>query len=522
MAAGEAVTLRVAGALSGVVTLASLHEPVSALRLEVARQLGLPACDASTLKLIASGVVLSDDCRRLCDCGISAVRCILVIKGAAAASTLNEAASRLAHLERVQAAAERFASRSFTSESFRSVHLENQAGAEVAFSSDVARRSVVTGMLLHAHGRKMLARNDVSEATAAFGLALDAYDVVPASDLERVDNVAEAALDWCWGVFLANDVHNLERGASRLREARSGLTRAHGADLSRLRQLTGAGLAPQMVSYVRLTLLEGVVALLRGDVSAALSSLQAAQAYAQPFAVDPETHAALMDLGLSAQEATRGLRHCSGNPTQAAEWVLAQRDAAQERLRRRAEERQQQRELRAHGKTCSGAWVDAAVLARLETLGYARELAAAAACAADNSFNGALDTLSDPDRNDALHVAVQRKRRRREGKAEAGASRAQLTALGFSERQAHAALKRSDYDVNAAGELLLCGAVDEEDEEPASAPVAAAEEDPEEAELAQAVPDDPMAALDVSMDAEESAIQEYLARIRSLAGHEDT
>ncbi len=398
----------------------------------------------------------------------------------------------------------------------------------MSFSSDLVRQAVVTGMLLAAHGRKTLAEEDLSEATAALALSLEAFDTVPSAELSLIDNVAEASLDWCWSLFLAQDVSQLAQGAARLQAARAGLERAHGADLSRLRQLSGGGFAPQLASHVRLNLLEGVVAFLRGDVRAAQASLAAAAQHARSFHVDPDTLAECVSMGFTTTEATRGLRHCSGNLSQAADWMLSQRDAAQARTRRREEERRQRRELRALGKTRSGAYVDAAAVARLETLGYARSLAGAALRESDNIFDAALDILSDAARNDALQASLERKRKRADAKADSVAALPPLIALGFSERQVKAALRQCDYDANAAAELLLLGALPDEPHEPEQGGAGPAENDegggaadcapdPDmEAELATAVKEDPLAAYDVDISAEVNAIEDYSARIRSL------
>ncbi len=126
------VTLRCAGALSGSVTVQSLQATVGTLRHALTRL--LQASDPSSLKVIAGGVVLSDDAKTLQDYGVTPASRLLITKGAQGAAGLHEAEARLARLERVRAAATRFASRSFDSHSFN-VSLENQSGVAVAFDA---------------------------------------------------------------------------------------------------------------------------------------------------------------------------------------------------------------------------------------------------------------------------------------------------------------------------------------------------------------------------------------------------
>ena len=365
----------------------------------------------------------------------------------------------------------------------------------------------------------MLLKGDHAEAAGSFALACDAFDEAPAEVMDGIDNGPQAALDWCWAVFLLNDVSQLQQGVLRLRAAREGLARAHGADLQRLRTLVSSAFAPQLLAHARLNILEAVVAWHSGDITTASSRLETAQEHLRPFHVDTDMHAHIVVMGFSPQEATRGLRHCSGTLSQAVDWLFAQRDAAAERKKRHEEERRKLRRLRGYGHTRSGKAVDDAALQRLVSLDFTEELAAAALVEANNSFEAALDALVDPQRRDALQDTVIRKRKRQTGKA---ASK-QLVEMGFPEKIALAALKRCDYDAAAAAELLLSGALVEPEPEPEADPAGAEpggevkaapgpEEQEVEAELADEL-QDPMRDYDVDISCEMRILHDYMARV---------
>ena len=520
------MTLRCAGAYSGTID-ARLADTVGTLRATLSTLTGGGACSA--LKIIAGGVVLSDDTRSLQSYRLTASSRLLVTRGAAAAAAVHTAefaqersAAREARLERIRVAALRLAQRDYDSSSFN-VQLEAQDGRSFTFTDVSVHRAVVVGMVLHAHGRRMLVAREYSEAASALDLAVQAFDELAGSDeaLGVVDNPAQAALDWCWAVYLAQDVSKLQQGTRRLQAAREGLARAHGADLSRLRTLVSSAFTPQLLAYVRLNLLEAILALHGGDVQRASAGLEAAAEFARPFQVDADAHAQFVAMGFTPQEATRGLRQCSGNMSQAVEWVLARRHEAAERRQRQREERRERRRLRAYGKTASGAYVDGAVLDKLTALEYDEDIAALALRDAENSFNQALDALLDPSKREALEDRLLRKRKRHSGRAAVP----QLMELGYTEEQAEAALLHTEYDAEAAAELLLSGAP-LEPLPPSSAaaagpsdaavePVALSkEEEDAEAELAQEI-EDPLVDCDVDISEELRILADYRQRVQS-------
>jgi hypothetical protein len=80
-------------------------------------------------------------------------------------------------------------------------------------------------------------------------------------------------LDIAWAHYRLQKLENLKDAREKLRSARNALERAHGKDLSRLNEVKGDAV-PEKTLYVRLFLLEGVVAFHRGEIVSAASYLR--------------------------------------------------------------------------------------------------------------------------------------------------------------------------------------------------------------------------------------------------------
>ena len=82
------------------------------------------------------------------------------------------------------------------------------------------------------------------------------------------------------------------------------MTRAHGANLERLRVLQG-GFKPELAVYVRLELLEGVSAYYEGDAERARERLESARRKWERLQIEPASIDTLATMGFSRSEAMR-------------------------------------------------------------------------------------------------------------------------------------------------------------------------------------------------------------------------
>ncbi|XP_024525096.1 uncharacterized protein LOC9641726 [Selaginella moellendorffii] len=525
---GEESALRVAGAWSGILRVPIQRWSVAELRAEASRVSGF---DVQSINLISAGRNLRD-ADNLRDLGLHANSKLLMTRiGREQAAPVIRECEKAERLARIRAAAEAMASRSnedFSSMGDYDLSLFNQNGEALHFKSDSDRRALVMGLILHAKARKLIEASQYREALEVLAFAEESFLLCDRSMIEHVDNLPFLQIDMVWCLFMLRDIGGLGVAKERLAEARRGLKRAHGANLERLRVLQG-GFCPELAIYVRLELLEGVVAFHSGLVDAARASLEAAQQKFLKLQVPDESLVILADMGFTTKEAKRGLRVSGQDVDRAVEFVMEQRDIEK---RKRAEDKQHRenlREQRRYGKTRSGKAVDLKQLNELVPLGYDKLLIAEALKQTDNNTGLAIDILTNPAHLEALQSVLSSSTTRR------GVSNADVSALmqmGFSRERATAALQSSGGVAQALEKLIAEGnssneaAVmgegqeDEEQQEQAQEHGAAAEEDQAqvrdvemEDEMAGNVTGDAYEEYDLEVTLEGNAIAEYLSLV---------
>jgi len=232
--------------------------------------------------------------------------------------------------------------------------------------------------------------------------------------LEISDNYALLLLDAVWATLLKHAAdRNLDKIASqreaadRLAEARKLLRTLHGADWQRLGQRDDTG--PQQAVWVRLFVLQGALAFHRGEIDDARSHFERAEKLRQKLVLGPEDDgkiAQLLSMGFGSHESRAALLACAKDQNRAVARVLKRRADRQAALDAKRQQDKLRKELRAFGKTPSGAVVNAEAVAMLESIGYARVLAAEALRRADNDADAALTLLSSAQTQDDLQLAI--------------------------------------------------------------------------------------------------------------------
>lgn len=203
-------------------------------------------------------------------------------------------------------------------------------------------------------------------------LADGAFAEASAATTELVDNPAMLQLDLVWADFRLLQQHQggggggggagggaLADAEARLGRAREQLRRAHGPAGERLRVLHG-GFRPELATYVRLELLEGVARYHRGDWDGARGKLLEARNKYGLLQVSGEAAGALEGMGFTRKEAERALRFCGGTDVAAAAeaaagWRAQEAERREAEERRRGRRREQQRLGRTRGVRGGGA-----------------------------------------------------------------------------------------------------------------------------------------------------------------------
>ncbi|KAG0590476.1 hypothetical protein M758_1G109800 [Ceratodon purpureus] len=536
--------LRVAGAWSGSLEVSLDEWNVEKLRAEVSSHSGIAT---DSMKLICAGRILKDDVagsagasKNLRELGIGPNSKLLLTRVAPPQqmNTADAEQERVERLARIKAAADAMAKRSnegaFPSDDF-DLQLENQSGEKLMFNSDTDRRALVMGLMMHAKARSMIELGNYLEALEVLGMAEESFSLCDRKFLEAVDNVALLQIDTVWCLFMLRDIARLAVARERLARARDGLKRSHGPNLERLRVLQG-GFCPELALYVRLELLEGVVAYHSGQADSARTSLLSAQEKFEQLQLSDEQVAALAQMGFSMKEARRSLRVSGKDASRAVEFVMNERAKAQEKIEEDNRRQEERREQKKYGKTLGGKAVDITKLNELASMGYKRRIVAEALKQSENNRELALEMLMNPTAYSTLQACLGERKSR--GPVDSIAL-AELMSMGFSKDKAKKALKGSK-DTAQALERLIQGLQDpptgEGSEQPpstsdtevaaanptsASLPESPASTDLDprdeemEEEIARDITGDPYAEYDIEVSKEGDAISEYLGLLNS-------
>mmetsp|Transcript_14612 Transcript_14612/g.46454 ORF Transcript_14612/g.46454 Transcript_14612/m.46454 type:complete len:404 (+) Transcript_14612:529-1740(+) len=291
---------------------------------------------------------------------------------------MNEAEQRQSHLARLLVAVDSLSSRcGGRSEGDYELTLENQQGQVLTFDNEGDRKALVTGLMLNARAKRLMEAGKWSDALETLVLCEEAFACAHPTHVEAIDNVGLVHMDIVWCIFQLQDASRMAVARGYLEKARAGLTRAHGSNLERLRTLQG-GFKPELATYVRLELLEGVAAYHEGDDGRALERLEAARSKWGRLQIEPASIEMLATMGFTRSEATRALRFCGGRTDRAAEFVVEERNKAAQRRDRELVERGDRRAAQRFGTTAKGHLVDMPALRSLEGMGYPVDLAAGA------------------------------------------------------------------------------------------------------------------------------------------------
>mmetsp|Transcript_25215 Transcript_25215/g.70529 ORF Transcript_25215/g.70529 Transcript_25215/m.70529 type:complete len:486 (-) Transcript_25215:232-1689(-) len=367
-------------------------------------------------------------------------------------------------LERIRRSTEAMAARELSTSSSVALQLESQNGKAVQVGSPEERKALISALILAEKGHATMQKGDYSHAAQELLLAEENFDKcdLDKMGISNIDNKAMLLIDlvWCW--FKLQDRSYLASAAKRLQEARQTLAKSHGQNFERMRVLHG-DFRPELATYVRLELLEGVGLFYQGNMPAALAKLSAAREKWRSLSVSDEGLAQLTGMGFTAKEACRALRFCSGDVERAVECVMKQRQAKEDAVKRAEKHRRRQKEQISYGKTQSGKLVDMDRLEFMVGSGHDRKLAAEALRQTENDQWAALDILTNELTFYHLQTEVAMRASKKQCRNKHPASHAQVSSgklaelmgMGFGHTEAEQALRNSGNNVAEAAEALL-------------------------------------------------------------------
>ncbi|CAL9056662.1 unnamed protein product [Musa banksii] len=535
--------VRIAGAWSGVIEVELEAWTLPMLRQEVARRAGAaPDC----VNLICGGKVLRDDSRAkpLGQLGLKNNAKVLatVVRGDRGKAINDQAASEAEHAKKLarirdaaKALSERHADGSLPLEDYN-IELEDQNGQKLMLGSESDKKALMMGLMLHTNARSLVRKQKFKEALDVLYMGEEAFSLCDPKLTEMIDNVPILQLDIVWCYFMLQDISCLAVAGIRLENARKGFERSHGKDSTRLRLLQ-AGYRAELATYLRLELLEGVVAYHSDKYEEARKALSSAQAKYMQLQVPDEALSLLMGMGYKENAAKRALR-MTGQDVQSAVHFLVEEQAR--KILRKQENIQRQAEIleqKSYGATPKHKPINLQELNELVSIGFERDLAAEALRVNENDVQKALDLLTNPERNCALQSRLE-KRRKLGVSGSSGADIEELVSLGYNRSSVVDAVQRSHTKEDAL--KLLVGANSEDsqratinqpkdDQEPPSTALTNDDkmdlgeehkyprDEVMEDELAKELTGDPLADYDMEVMKEGEAIAEYLALLDSKA-----
>ncbi|CAN1750102.1 NEDD8 ultimate buster 1 [Linum perenne] len=298
-------------------------------------------------------------------------------------------------------------------------------------------KALMMGLMLHTNGKGLIRKEMFRDALEVLTMAEESFSLCNQKIVERVDNIAMLQMDMVWCYFMLKDIACLSVAGARLEKAREGFERAHGKDASRLKLLQ-VGNSSGLALYLRLELLEAVVAYHSGQFEKSRTYLMSAQTKFKQLQISDEALSVVMGMGFKESEAKRALRINNQDVERAVEFLVDEKARKalkrEEDIRREIEIKEQKR----YGVTPLKKAVDIELLKTLVSIGFERELAAEALRRNENDTQKALDDLTNPETNATIQDFIVSRKVKRQRK-HVDSKIQQLVSMGFD-------TSRDDFD----------------------------------------------------------------------------
>ncbi|XP_066540174.1 NEDD8 ultimate buster 1 [Hoplias malabaricus] len=292
------------------------------------------------------------------------------------------------------------------------------------------KKALILAMGFHEKGRALMKRKEYNAALCLLLLADEQFCQCGSVLLNTVDNYAVLQLDVVWCYRAQEALTCLADAKQRLQKAEDCFLRCYGEENQRLKQIK-VNTGGEEVLFLRLYLLQSLLAYLDGNAVDADKKLQKAEDLYSHLCLDPEKMTQLMSMGFSEQDTRLGLRACRGNVEEAVHHIT-QRKTEREEIKNKERER---RRRRLEG------------INTLAELGYNKKAAAKALHETNGDVDEAYRLLLGSQ--GASSFQTPQPELTRQYKVD------QMVFLGFQKEAAEAALKLVGDDVPLATQILL-------------------------------------------------------------------
>nr|XP_006821424.1 PREDICTED: NEDD8 ultimate buster 1-like [Saccoglossus kowalevskii] len=381
------------------------------------------------------------------------------------------------------------------------------------------RKSLALAMTLNEKGRAALKRKQYGGALLLLLEADKEFRQCRSDILNAVDNYAVLCLDITWCYLCLKNINDLPDADARLKTSEQCLKRSYGQNFERLNAVKGDN-SRELALFVRLYLLQGVVAFYQTQRNEAWLLLEKAQSIWRVLQVDVDKLNQVVSMGFTEAEARLGLRAAHGNIQSAVIKITDKREERKKIRKKEAEEKRRKKLSRKLGKTGDGKWVNVDSYETLISMGFCKSASSAALRQANNDINVAIQTLQEhPELLSLPDVEPSENKIPITDELISG-----VTALGFEIDLARRALERHHGNVERAiNELIANGGILPDIPVPSTSSNKAAETsmetEEEKAAVNELVPDITDYEedyLDLTLDEEGNLIEEYKAMILSL------
>ncbi|CAK8694244.1 unnamed protein product [Clavelina lepadiformis] len=379
------------------------------------------------LKVIYNGKILDCD-SSLASQGITHNKTVMcMVFSADNHEKTKEMESQIKEVQNAKHGAELLASSSHTHAHNYDMHITDQDGKSIDLPK-AERSSLMVALALHEKGRAVMKEKKYQFALLFLLEADKQFRHCQSEILNMVDNFAVLCLDICWCYMCLQNVDALPSAAERLTVCEESFMRSYGKSLQRLLAIKGSS-GHEVALFVRLYLLQGVVAYHEGNFSVSRDLFAKAKSFADSIQVDEDKVTEMIKLGFSASESRLALRACHGDITAASSQAFQKRDE-KERIRKDEKEKSRKRKL-AHtlGVCVNGDDINVDLYEQMmNVLGFTKRQALEALKQSNNSLNEAIEYIQKNPKLLADNKKVTRKLIQ------------QVAAMGFDELSAEAAL----------------------------------------------------------------------------------
>ncbi|CAL1536332.1 unnamed protein product [Lymnaea stagnalis] len=328
------------------------------------------------LKLISGGRVIEQN-TSLNSQGIKNGSDIMAMFISTTDAKLAEKEAEIAEIEKTRWAAEILSSRADDDEDF-DIQVADQKGNPLNLPSE-EKKALTMAMTLHEKGRAALKSKKVSLALPLFLEADAEFSKCRAQILNSVDNYAILCLDivWCYLVL-----QNLEQ----LPDAGKGMAVIY--------SVFQGGTGTEQALFMRLYLLQGIVAFHKGDITNSLNLFRRAEFVLNLLHVDENKLQEIMLMGFTEREARLGLRAKNGNIPQAVAYIVEKKREEEEVNKKAKKEWRQRVRGKKLGKTAGGEPVNVEYFDTLVGMDFPSGAAAEALRQANNDISQAIEILN--------------------------------------------------------------------------------------------------------------------------------